>query len=57
MPFIGVLCLVLLLFAALGSTLWWRGPAGTVWYTPALFYWGLFLFALYMIWPGLKSLV
>jgi hypothetical protein len=56
MPFLAVLCLVLLFIAALGQSLWWRGPAGDLWYGHAAFYWGMFFLATYMMWPTLKAL-
>lgn len=54
MPFIAVLCLVLLLIHALGRTLWWR--VEPVWYGGALLAWGMFFLALYLTWPTLKAL-
>ena len=56
MPFIAVLCLVLLFFAALGHSLWWRPPAPAIWYSSAIFYWGVFFLAVYITWPTLKAL-
>ena len=56
MPFIAVLCLVLLFLAALGESWWWRNPGSTTWYGGAAFYWGCFLLALYLTWPTLKAL-
>ena len=47
MPFIAVLCLVLLLIAALGQSLWWRGPEGSLWHGLAAFYWGIFFLAVF----------
>ena len=58
MPIIVVLCDFLLLIAALGSSWWWRPnpTAGVYWYGNAAFYWGVFLLAIYLTWPALKSL-
>jgi hypothetical protein len=59
MPFIVVLCLVLLFFAALGQTWFWRGPVTPgvqIWYGNALFCWGVFFLAVYLTWPTLKAL-
>ena len=56
MPFICVLCLVLLVIAALGQTWWWRTPAPGIWYGGAAFMWGIFCLALYITWPTLKAL-
>lgn len=56
MPFIAVLCLVLLFLAAVGQSWFWRGPAGQPWYGIASLCWGLFLLALYITWPTLKGL-
>ena len=56
MPFIVVLCLVLLFISALGSSWWWRAPAPAVWYGGAAFLWGIFFLAVYLTWPVLKSL-
>lgn len=55
MPFLAVLCLVLLFLAALGQTAWWR-PTGYPWYGHALFAWGIFFLALYLTWPALKAM-
>jgi hypothetical protein len=55
MPFVAVLCLVLLFIAALGSTWWWR-TAEPLWYGHAAFHWGIFFLALYLTWPVLKAL-
>jgi hypothetical protein len=49
-----VICLFLLLIAALGQSWWWRAPAPYVWYGSAAFYWGVFLLALYVTWPVLR---
>jgi hypothetical protein len=55
MIIIVVICLFLLLVAALGSVLWWR-PTGTPFFHEgAAFYWGVFLFALAMLWPVIKT--
>lgn len=56
MPFVAVLCLVLLLLAALGSTLWWRGETQPFnnW---SVYYWGIFFLALYITWPTFKALL
>jgi hypothetical protein len=56
MSLIAVLCLVLLFLAALGQSWWWRGPAGSLWYGSAAFYWGVFFFALYVMWPIIRAL-
>ena len=56
MPFIVVLCLVLLFIAALGQTWWWRGPDPAGWYGHAAFYWGVFFLAVALTWPTLKAL-
>jgi hypothetical protein len=56
MPFIAVLCVLLLFLAAIGQTTFWRAPAPTVWYGHALFVWGVFFLALFLAWPTLKSL-
>ena len=56
MAFVCVLCLVLLFIAAMGQSWWWRGPAGTIWYGNAAFACGVFLFALYVMWPTVKGL-
>ena len=56
MALVCVLALVLLALAAAGQSFWWRGPAGTVWYGHAAFYWGVFFFALYVMWPTIKTL-
>jgi len=56
MPFIVVLCLVLLFVAALGQSWWWRGPEGALWYGHAAFYWGVFFLAVFLAWPVLKAL-
>ena len=56
MPFIIVLALVLLFVAALGQSWWWRGPAGTMWYGSAAYYWGIFFLAVYLTWPELTKL-
>jgi hypothetical protein len=56
MPFIAVLCLVLLFIAALGSSWWWRVAAPQPWYGGAAFCWGVFLLAVYIMWPTLKAL-
>jgi len=56
MAILAILCLVLLLFAALGSSWWWRGTAGTVWYGNAMFHWGVFFLALYITWPTVRAL-
>ena len=54
MPFVAVACLILLFFAALGSSFWWRAQSG--WYGNAAYYWGVFLLALYVTWPTIKAL-
>ena len=58
MALLAVLCLVLLFLAALGQTWWWRNPAGPgpMWYGNALFFWGVFLFALCNLWPVIRAL-
>jgi hypothetical protein len=56
MPFIAVVCIVLLLFAAIGATLWWRPTPPSPWYGGAVFCWGVFFLALYITWPTLKAL-
>jgi len=55
MPFFALLCLVLLLIAALGSTWFWRSTPGP-WYGGAAFAWGVFFLAVYLCWPTLKAL-
>lgn len=55
MPLVAVLCLVLLFLAALGQSWWWRGQ-NPVWYGDALYYWGVFLLALCILWPTVKGL-
>jgi len=56
MPFIAVLCVLLLFIAALGQSWWWRGPGPTPWYGNAAFCWGVFLLSVYVTWPTLKAL-
>jgi hypothetical protein len=56
MPFIAVLCLVLLFIAALGSSWFWRPAAPSPWYGGAAFMWGVFCLAVYLCWPTLKAL-
>jgi hypothetical protein len=46
---------LLLLFAALGQSVWWR-PA-EAWYGNVAFCWGVFLLALFLTWPVLASLL
>lgn len=55
MPFLAVLALVLLLIAALGQSWWWR--AGDLWYGGAASAWGVFFFALAMLWPVIHPLL
>ena len=61
MPFVAVLCVLLLFLSALGHTFWWRGnPAPGPWYGNAgnaTFCWGVFLLALYVTWPTLHALL
>jgi hypothetical protein len=57
MVIVCVLCLFLLLLAALGSVLWWR-PANTPFFHEgAAFYWGIFLLAVYVTWPTIRPLL
>ena len=56
MPFIAVLCVLLLFIAALGQSWWWRGAPGQPWYGNAAFCWVVFFLALYVVWPTLKAL-
>ena len=56
MPFIAVLCVLLLFVAALGQSWWWRAVAPTPWYGGAAFCWGGFLLAVYVTWPTLRAL-
>jgi hypothetical protein len=53
--FLCVLTLVLLFFAALGQTFWWR-PQGQPWHGNATFAWGVFFLAVYITWPTLKAM-
>jgi hypothetical protein len=55
MEIISILCVFLLFIAALGQSWWWRGPAGSLWYGNAAFYWGVFLLAVYVTWPTLQK--
>jgi hypothetical protein len=55
MPFVCVLCLVLLFLAALGQSWFWR-PTGELWYGHAAFCWGVFFLAVYLAWPTLRAL-
>lgn len=56
MPFIAVLCVLLLFIAALGQSWWWRTAVPSPWYGSAAFTWGVFLLAVYITWPTLKAL-
>jgi hypothetical protein len=56
LPFVAIICLVLLFFSALGQTWWWRGPQGNLWYGGAMLSWGLFFLALYVVWPTLARM-
>ena len=55
MPFVAVLCLVMLLIAALGQSWWWRGQGP--WYGSAALCWGIFALALYITWPTVRALL
>ena len=57
MPFVCVLCLLLLFLAALGQSWWWRVAAPNPWYGNALFFWGVFCLAVVITWPIVRSLV
>jgi hypothetical protein len=62
MPFLAVLAVLLLFLAALGQSLWWRGPGPVVgpWYGNAAhpaFCWGVWCLALYITWPTIHTLL
>ena len=55
MPFFAVAAVLLLLFAALGQSFWWRAANG--WYGNASFSWGVFALAVYLTWATIRVLL
>lgn len=58
MAFMAVACVILLFFAALGASWFWRDPTpGRVWYGNSAFAWGIWCLSVYITWPTIKALL